>query len=284
MTLTAAIAPPLTLRPGVPVVRRDAQTLQVGLDPPHVACLPDVPEVRHLLAALREGESAGPYDVVALRALAALQHAGLTLPVWAGLPDPAVAAAQAQFGADGVRRLHSRTTAAVGVRAAGRARETVLELLSTAGLRADDGTPSVWLLVADGVLPRDAVDPLTRAGVPHLVVEGSAARRRVGPFVAPGRTACVRCVDAHEAEQDPRRPFLLAQAANDDRPPPLDPVLDRLVLAWAVRDLTRYLEGDRPSTWSTTVDLSPADAPEVVSRLRHPHCGCAWDAMMLDLP
>ena len=281
MTVTAA--PALALRPGVPVVRRDADTLQVGLDRPHVACLPDVPDVRRLLDALRRGAAAGPYEVVQLRALAVLQGAGLVLPVTDGAGERGLQAAQAQFGTDAVRRLGRRAEAAVGVVAPDPTRDLVRELLTAAGLGADDSSPAVWLVVADGVLSREAVDPLTRAGVPYLVVEGSAARRRVGPFVEAGRTACLRCVDAHESERDPRLPVLLAQAAVDAFRPPLDPLLDRLALSWAARDLARYVEGDRPSTWSATVDLGPVDAPEVTFRLRHPHCGCAWDAMF-DLP
>ena len=92
-------------------------------------------------------------------------------------------------------------------------------------------------------------------------MSGDAGSRRIGPFVEPGRTACLRCVDAHEAEVDPRLPFLVEQAAMaTDGGEPVDPVLDRLALAWAVRDLCRYLEGDEPSTWSATVDLGPTDA------------------------
>ncbi len=105
----------------------------------------------------------------------------------------------------------------------------------------------------------------------------------MGPFVEPGRTACLRCVDAHEALADERRPLLIAQAATAAirQPPPRDPVLDALALAWAVRDLCRYVEGDEPSTWSTTCDLSPAGLPDAVRWGRHPDCGCAWDAVLV---
>lgn len=90
-------------------------------------------------------------------------------------------------------------------------------------------------------------------------------------------------MDAHEALHDARRPFLVAQAARaaTERPPPLDPVLDALALAWAVRDLARYVEGDSPSTWSTTFDIGPTAAPAALHWGRHPDCGCAWDAPTL---
>ena len=43
------------LRPGWHVVRRDADTLQIGIDPPHRVVLSDSPGVRAVLAALRGG-------------------------------------------------------------------------------------------------------------------------------------------------------------------------------------------------------------------------------------
>jgi len=275
----------LVLRPGVPVVRRDAGTLQVGLHPPLAARVPDVPEVRSLLDALRGGWTPGDLTPVAARALDSLLAAGLALPAAAGATRPELMAAQAQFGADGVRRLAARAAHRVGVRSPEPTRGIVSDLLALAGVTTDDDAPSVWLVVTSGPSTRESIDPLVRAGAPHLLVSGGAGRRRIGPFVEPGRTACLRCVDAHESDLDPRLPFLVEQAARAayDDPEPVDPVLDRLALAWAVRDLCRYLEGDEPSTWSTTVDLGPTDPPRVVRWLRHPHCGCAWD-LLFDLP
>jgi len=150
---------------------------------------------------------------------------------------------------------------------------------------APDDRTLVHLVVVTGTVDREVLDPLTRGTVPHLVVSGGAAGRRVGPFVEPGRTACLRCVDAHESLRDPRRPLLVAQAADQaaEVPPPRDPLLDQLALAWAVRDVVRYLEGDEPSTWSTTVDIGPGGVPAAVRWGRHPWCGCSWDAV-LELP
>lgn len=139
------------------------------------------------------------------------------------------------------------------------------------------------LVVTQGPVDRERLDPLIRGSVPHLVLGGAASRRRIGPFVVPGRTACLRCVDAHEALHDTRLPLLTCQAARSatDRPPPTDPLLDQIALAWAVRDLCRYVEGDEPSTWSTTVDLGPRGLAQQARWGRHPDCGCAWDVIDL---
>ena len=87
---TAAGTAELRLRPGVAVVRRDADTLQVGLHPPHVAQVRDAPEVRVLLDALRTGVPLGDLAPVAARALDSLLAAGLAFP---GASAPTSAAA-----------------------------------------------------------------------------------------------------------------------------------------------------------------------------------------------
>lgn len=271
------------LRPGVPVLKRDPETLQVGLAP-LAARFPDHPAIRDLLDELRCGRIPGPLPATAEAALASLRTADLVLEVPAhDAEGDAVdhGPARAQFGSDAVRRAVQRTAHRVGVRADRPSAALATELLAEADLARDDDRATVWLVVAGGEVPRTAVDPLQRAGVPHLLVSGRHGARRVGPLVDPGVTACQRCVDAHEAATDPRLPFLLEQAAgagagND----PVDPVLERLALSWAVRDLARYAEGDEPSTWSATVDIGPTAAPEVTRRLRHPHCGCAWDTLL----
>ena len=274
----------LRWRPGVHVVRRDGDHLQVGVDPPRRVILPDRPAVRALLGGL----SATADDPHAREALRSLRAAGLVLE--GGEPgsdspgDPtARRAAEAQFGEDAARRLAARAEARIGLRAPTGTGATVRGLLRGAGvgLAAPGDLPSAWLLVTADEPLRGEIDPLVREGAPHLLVVCGAAAR-VGPFVVPGRTACLRCVDAHLAEPDPRRPLVVEQVARataDADGVPVDPTLEVLALAWAVRDLARYAEGDRPATWSATVDIDHAGP--AVRRMweRHPHCGCAWDVV-----
>lgn len=284
---------PVALRPGTPVVARSPGVLQIGIEPPTL-CVPDEPGVRELLDDLtRPGGATGTDAATALPdpardVLQRLEALGLLirLPTAVRVADPTDVVLRAQFGPDAVRRRASRDAAAVAVRC-DPATELVLgPLLERAGLsRAElsDLDAAAHLVVSTGPVDREVLDHLVRGSVPHLLVTGDARRRRVGPFVEPGRTACLRCVDAHESLRDPRRPLVLAQAARAavDSPPPLDPVVEQLVLAWAVRDLARHVEGDEPSTWSTTVDVAPGGAPEVTRWGRHPECGCAWDVLTL---
>ncbi|XBB68196.1 hypothetical protein ABFU82_02485 [Nocardioides sp. WV_118_6] len=281
----------LVLRPGTPVLHRTPGVLQVGLDPPR-ASVPDDPAVRRLLSAL--GRPTGhpadaPLSESAATALARLREAGLVHPAPPWPLPPGLGPLLAQFGPDAVRRHEARAAARVAVHAApGPLTDLLTGLLAEAGLATTptaDDPGAVHLVLHPGPLPRERLDPLVRGSVPHLVVAGDATGMQVGPFVDPGRTACLRCVDAHASVTDPRRALLLAQAAarGAAQPAPRDPVLDRLALAWAVQDLLRYADGEEPTTWSATVDLGPHGVPVRTPWGRHPGCGCSWDGF-LELP
>ncbi len=277
------------LRPGVPVMARSPGILQVGLVD-RAARVPDVAEVRRLLTGLtRSGGAPAPagQEPAASEAFHRLVDAGLAVSVPPGPPDPSMTALLAQSGPDAVRRHAARATSPIAVEAPAGLKAVVKALLDQAGLciASDAQEPAAHLIMVGGAIDRDRLDPFVRSSTPHLVVAGDAAGVRVGPFVSPGVTACLRCVDAHESLRDERLPLLLAQAAEQTRhrPGPRDPVLDQLALSWAVRDLARFVEGDQPSTWSTTVDVGPTGTPTVTAWGRHPYCGCAWDGF-LDLP
>jgi bacteriocin biosynthesis cyclodehydratase domain-containing protein len=310
----------LGLRPGVHVLRRDAQHLQVGLDPARAVVLPDSEAVRALLGALtdpaaRVGEE---YDGPTLAVLAdcgLLVDADTLLPLVPAVPaaDPqgpapgpprsGVAALAAQDGDAAGALLAARAATQVGVLATGSPEaQDVASSLTTllslsrvshrtvAGPAALPGAeppaepPTTGLLVAVGEPARELLDPWVRAGVPHLLlrlVEGHAV---VGPFVLPGETACLRCVDAHHTDVDPAWPLLVAQYAtaverprHDTVPEPVDPALAALATAWAARELVSHAEGRRPPTASTTVRLDPhLTALETHCWPRHPACGCTW--------
>ena len=273
------------LRPGVRVVRRDHARLQVGLLPDERLLLPDDPAVRALLDAVRAGERPR-LDSPRVRGWAlALVERGLVVDrdqvaalMGCGLPRPVVQASLAQVGADAGERLAGRASAVVGLETAGAWREVTLALLGEAGLRhAARGEPApVRLLVSPGgELPRPRVDGPMRSGTAHLVVSNTAGRVRVGPFVAPGLSACLRCVDAHAGDRDPGHGLVVEQHRPVDDEP-CDPLLMRLALALAVRDLATYVEGGLPATWSATVAVEPDLRLARQEWTRHPRCGCAW--------
>lgn len=146
------------------------------------------------------------------------------------------------------------------------------------------GPPEMAALVGVGEPRRDLADAWMREGVPHVLVRLTEGSATVGPFVVPGRTACLRCLDAHHTDADPSWPLLVAQYASlrgrdraDGVPEPVDSSIATVALAWAARDLTSYAENRRPSTWSTTIRFDPhLTSIETRAWLRHPECGCAW--------
>lgn len=287
--MTSAVGiPTVALRPGTPVVSRSPGVLQVGIDPPTIR-VPDEPGARDLLEhLLRPGGAPASEDLPpeAVQVLRQLDSAGLLVPLPSGVrvADPADVVLRAQFGPDAARRRTRRDRATVAVRCDPATELRLGPLLELSGLRrasSADLDASAHMVISTGPVEREVLDPLVRGSVPHLVVSGDARHRRIGPFVEPGRTACLRCVDAHESLSDPRRCLVVAQAARVaiERPPPLDPLVEHLALAWALRDLVRYVEGDEPSTWSTTVDLGALTPPVVTRWGRHPECGCSWDTL-----
>ena len=152
---------------------------------------------------------------------------------------------------------------------------------------AKKGAPAprpVVVVVGAGEPRRELLDPLVRDGVPHLLVRMVEGEAVLGPFVDPGSTACLRCLDAHRTRADPAWPLLVEQYARataqdrpDGVPEPVDAALAALALAWAARDLATLAGGGRPVTHSTTVRISPAlEALETRTWPPHSSCGCGW--------
>ncbi|GAB2983265.1 hypothetical protein [Nocardioides montaniterrae] len=265
-----------SLRPGRPVLRRDDRTLQVGLGPRGVR-LPDTEAIRDLLRSL-DPLAVDPAEVAAddfevRRALGDLEEAGHLAPA----PAPSEPSTS--------DRSDTITITAESAELVRRAQS----LVDLAGLRVDDAAGAVTLALSIGPISRAVTDDLVQRGRPHLVVALVEGSWRVGPFVVPGATACLRCLDAHESDRDPRHGLLVEQAARAARlaPEPLDALLTTQALARAVHDVRAYLAGGEPSTWSATLDLpapeAAAAAPLTTRWLRHPDCGCAWDTFF-DLP
>ncbi|MEO6509475.1 MAG: hypothetical protein ABIO16_00680, partial [Nocardioides sp.] len=247
------------LRPGLRVYRRDDNHLQIGIDRPRVV-LPDSPGVRRLLSDLAAGAGLDSLTPDAGLAYQQLVDGGLVVE-HRDLTSSRAAAAPvfATHGPDAPARLAARSSCVVDVRAPERWRPNLMQWLGQAGVGVHGGPagrPSVVLLVTVDEPPRSLVDPLVVEDRPHLLLMLGADQARLGPFVVPGVTACLRCLDAHFGEHDPRRALVLEQL--EDAAPaagPYDPVLAHAATALAVRDLTSYAEGDRPATWSTTITV-----------------------------
>jgi bacteriocin biosynthesis cyclodehydratase domain-containing protein len=253
------------LRAGLHVVRRDDGHLQIGLDDPDRLVLPDRPGLYQALTALDRPPAAQVRDVVD----------GLVAQGW--IVD---AAGEAES-----RRTAAARRGPVAVTVDPGLDEIVARACGAASLRVDAGA-RLRLVMTFGEPRRALADALMREDVPHLWVAVYPRRVRLGPFVEPGRSACLRCVDAHLGERDARRATVLHQLDELPRAPDVvpDPSLVTLAAAWAARDVVRRLDGAVPALHSADVTIT--DALEVSRRewLRHPHCGCAWDAVGERIP
>lgn len=269
------------LLPGTPVLRRHDGRVQVGLDPAGAVLLPAGCESA-LAQVTSDGADPLPRELLAL--------------VDAGLLVERSALAEAVEVARARRAAVTVPVVAYGA-GAGPLVSRATTLLADAGLAHEVATPGPpaaalegpALLVGVGQPDRELVDDWMRRGVPHVLVRMSEGRAVAGPFVDPGRSACLRCVDAHHTDVDPTWPLLVRQhaaacrhrRADDLRPPePVDPLLAALALAWAVRDLASWAEGAAASLLSGTLTLDPLLADvEVRTWHRHPGCGCSWQAV-----
>lgn len=112
------------------------------------------------------------------------------------------------------------------------------------------------------------------AGVPHLAVTIREGTPVIGPFVPVGGSPCLRCLDLHRHDRDATWPGL-------PRRPPVDPVQPCTVAtvlaatAFATAEALTHLDGGRPQTLGTAIEIT---APGRIRRRRwpaHPACTCA---------
>ena len=295
------------LLPGARVLRRDAHHLQVGLDPATRVVLPDTPALRRLESgeALRgDSRLLAPLGPALLPDDAALRSA--LPPAGASSYDRSEAWSRHTLAslvrdrrADGPT-LRRRASYSVVVQTSSRRRrdqpgglaealaEDLRRLCGRSGLRASATLPGgprarrppvVRALVCVGEPDRSVLDGWEE---PHLLVRFVEGTGVVGPFVVRGVTPCLRCVDAHLADQDPAWPLLLEQYARlgdadraDGVPEPVDAAVAASCLAWAARDLASYAEGETPYTLGQSLrigrDLGDIGVQTWQAR---PDCGC----------
>jgi bacteriocin biosynthesis cyclodehydratase domain-containing protein len=247
------------------VVRRGLDHLQVGLYDGRRVVLPRTEGVLRTLAMLLERQ---PIE-----------------------ENPATASVIEQLDRNGclVRGTRAgRTGRKVAVlgRIAGPGLPDIEELLGAAGVVtvSEPADADAVVAIVLGELPRERLDPLLRSSTSHVVVRLVDGGAVIGPFVVPGKTACLRCIDAHQSVLDPHHVAVTtryveaaARARPDGVSDLVDPALAAIALAWAVRDVVVHLDGGQPSTWSRTLLLGPDPTQRREDRwLRHPMCACCF--------
>lgn len=253
------------LAPGLRVVRRGLDRLQVGLYDGRRVVLPRTQEVLRTLTQLLDRQPLAE-DPVNDWVLDQLERNGCL--------------------ARGKRSGRSRRKVAVLGHIAGPGLPDIEALFGAAGVDTTSAPSKadVVLAVGLGELPRERLDPLLRSSTSHVVVRLVDGGAVIGPFVVPGKTACLRCIDAHQSVLDPHHVAVTtryvqatARARPDGLPDLDDPALAAIAVAWAVRDVVVHLDGGQPSTWSRTLLLRPDPTQRREDTwLRHPMCACCW--------
>ncbi len=284
------------LRPGLQILRRDINTLQLGLDWPGVCTLRETPALTAVLAAVDgfrdcpgvvlAAVESGVSRADALSALEVLIDCGALVEqstawrsadsegAWASLW---LLAGPERSAADLSRRRQQRR---VHVRGTGQVADAARALLGLAGVAdASHGGADLVVLASDCEPSRDLADQVMRedAGA-HLWVFTREVVGVIGPFVVPGGSVCLRCADLARADLDPAWPTLL-QSAAAHRPaaPACDPLLASLLGAWAAQEVAVWASGLRPQTWNCVIEIPQGFG--VVSAQTfdmHPRCGCGW--------
>ncbi len=283
------------LRPGLQILRRDVYTIQLGLEWPGVGAIGDSAALRAVLSAIdgyrdaygvvQAVTAAGVPAAEAEVALATLVETGAVVDQGCGrapgVPEATWSAWSllAGPGRDASDVARDRTACRVHVIGQGQVADRVSRLLEAA--RVSVTRPSradVLVVTSDREPERRVSDAVMHSSQPHLWVYVRDLVGVVGPFVLPGETACLRCVDSARRERDPAWPTLLDSAAT--RPAyaaACDEVLATLVAAWATHEIALWASRIRPHTWGRVVEVPPGVGnPDDEAFAPHPGCGCGW--------
>jgi bacteriocin biosynthesis cyclodehydratase domain-containing protein len=213
------------LRPGAPLLRRDATHLQIGTSPGIV--IADRPGLAPLLRLLD-----GVRDVERLQQLVARDVPELHADVASTLAELRAAGVVVDAAAtDAVRRrLIGRRVGFVATSGAADLVSATRAALVSAGLHdVASPDPELLIIVSHGEVGRSVYEQPSMDGLDHLPVVVDEDRVRIGPLVRPGRTPCVTCHDLHRADWDPAWTAIVPQLGS--RPPLVRPAaLDGITL------------------------------------------------------
>ncbi|MEO8329030.1 MAG: ThiF family adenylyltransferase [Candidatus Nanopelagicales bacterium] len=142
---------------------------------------------------------------------------------------------------------------------------------------ARTNAPSALTIVTDVSDTRALSGQLFATATPHLMVSCSEAIGRIGPFVLPGQSACMRCIDLARGDNDAGWPKVAVQVQNRAGDRACDSNLAISTAALAAVHVTSWLAGGKPSSVNGIVELHLPDGEATCRTARfHPACGCQW--------
>lgn len=185
--------------PAFPMLWRDVDTVQFGMDAAVVVTLSE-PWIEPLLQRMRTGFRRGAFDVIA-HGVGAPRNAARKLlrmlePVLSSDRPPLPRIWIESLNLDD-SRIQTRVEHALGE-----------EGFTTVERTARD---AVGIVLVHGAASAHQLAGYLRDDLIHLPVAFEPGGTTIGPLIAPGRTPCLSCRDAHERERDPAWPSMHAQ-------------------------------------------------------------------------
>ncbi|SDN07382.1 hypothetical protein [Allokutzneria albata] len=297
------------LLPGLPVLWRGDGTVQIGLDPRHAVVVdrlsPDLVRVlreldgRHTLQGLldlgaQDGTDASRSEVAGL--LSALAGAGVLDRDSTGsstaaqrepppglITDAGVWALRTGRACADILAERGRST--VHVHGSGRVGDALVAMLRSAGMgtvrriaKRSRSVPDFAVLIGPVLQDHQLRTALMADSVPHLAVEPHEVSAHIGPFVIPGRTSCLTCLDLRRCERDPAWGLVSSQLGNLCSPEELICAHGAAVVAAGqVLMMLSHSGGVAgvPPTWNGAIELDPVRGKAFLRALPpRPGCGC----------
>src|SRR5262249_3718956 len=146
----------------------------------------------------------------------------------------------------------------VHVAGGGRLADAVREVLPQTQVSLADQPRAADLVIVASDLEHDRAgsDELMHRSVSQLWVCQRDLVGVLGPFVLPGRTACLRCVDLVRAPLDSAWPPLVeAVNAHPPQPVPSDPVTTGLLASWAAQEVALWASEIEPATCTHVIEI-----------------------------
>ncbi|MDA0636521.1 ThiF family adenylyltransferase, partial [Nonomuraea sp. MCN248] len=143
-----------------------------------------------------------------------------------------------------------------------------------------DGTERPDLVILTPVRPLDMVlvNELMALRIPHLLGSAFEGHGLAGPFVIPGQTACLHCLDLIRRDHDPGWPLVTARLGGY---PPGEIACDAAAAASVAAAVTGhaldYLDNHASAVMNGTTDISPDRRWSYRSWAIHAQCRCIRD-------
>jgi hypothetical protein len=245
----------IRIDPSIPVVWRDSETVQLGLDPEYARLGPlNLPGARGVTELVR-GTS-----LARLASIVGGEHAARSLidscgDVFHRTPQatlPRLAVVGVAPATDTIARTWVGAT-----------RSTVVAGSSTDITAVD---VDFVLLVSHFVVSPIDVQPWLGRDITHCAIVFGESSVRVGPVVIPGETACIRCVELAHIDGDPSWSAVAPQMWR--RTAAADSV--NLAIHAAAESLSMFPMGGGYSVRIDGVTFNRAVSPHAL----HPNCGC----------